>query len=37
MAISTDVAPSKQRKKKKKSSNSANATQPQVEEHPMEV
>jgi hypothetical protein len=35
-AISTDVAPSKQRKKNK-SSNSANATQPQVEEHPVEV
>ena len=37
MAISTDAASSKQRKKKNKSSNPVNATQPQVEEHPVEV
>jgi hypothetical protein len=37
MTISTDAAPCKQRKKKNKSSNSTNATQPQVEEHPMKV
>jgi hypothetical protein len=36
MAISTDAAPSKQRKKNK-SSNSANTTQSQVKEHPVEV
>ena len=35
--ISTDAASSKQRKKKNKSSNPVNATQPQVEEHPVEV
>jgi hypothetical protein len=32
-----DVALSKQKKRKNKSSNLANATQPQVEEHPVEV
>jgi hypothetical protein len=37
MAISTDATPSKQRKRKNKSSNSPNATQPQVEEHHVEV
>jgi hypothetical protein len=35
--ISKDAAPSKQRKKKNKSFNSSNATQPQVEEHAVEV
>jgi hypothetical protein len=37
MAISTDLASSKQRKRKNKSSNPVSATQPHVEEHPVEV
>ena len=36
-AISTDAASSKQRKGKNKSLNTANATQPHVEKHPVEV
>ena len=36
-AISTDVASSKQRKGKNKVPNTANATRPHVERHPMEV
>jgi hypothetical protein len=35
--ISMNAAPSKQRKRKNKSSNSTNATQPQVEEHPVDI
>jgi hypothetical protein len=37
MTISTDAASSKQRKRKNKSPNIANATQPHVEKHPVEV
>jgi len=37
MAISTDAASSKQRKGKNKVPNTANATQPHVERHPVEV
>jgi len=36
-AISTDAASSKQRKGKNKVPNTANATQPHVERHPVEV
>ena len=36
-AISTDVASRKQRKEKNKVPNTANATQPHVERHPVEV
>ena len=37
MTISTDAASSKQRKGKNKVPNTANATQPHVERHPVEV
>jgi hypothetical protein len=37
MTISTDAASSKQRKGKNKSPNTANATQPHVEKHSVEV